>query len=56
MTLPAPIVMTDSYVVLTSAQWRSVIDRGEQVPITTYTTVWNETYSRHVITIDTIGM
>ena len=56
MSLPAPIVMTDSYVVLTTAQWERVVVKDECVPVTTYTTVWEETYGRHVITVDTIGM
>lgn len=54
--LPAPIVTTNSYVVLLQSQWQSVVDRGGFVPVTTYATVWDETYSRHVITIETIGM
>jgi len=56
VSLPAPVVMTDSYVVLMTAQWKRIVAADGCIPVTTYTTVWDETYGRHVITIDTIGM
>lgn len=54
--LPAPVAMTDSYVVLMSADWQRIVAKDESVPITTYATVWEETYGRHVIVLDTLGL
>lgn len=56
--LPIPLVMDDRYVVLTSEQWgRVCVDHTGigRLPAP-YVSVFAESYSRHVIVQETLGM